>query len=87
MAEAAGSVEETVYASAMQRYGHIYSCDNIIAFADFLEHYPTTDARLFCCIGWGPRGAGAVVLRELSAARKEALAEGPMVLIPEEVLA
>jgi len=87
MAEAAGSHEETVYAAAMQRYGHIYSCDNIIAFADFLEHYPVTDERLFCFIGWGPRGAGAVILRELSVAREHTLAEVTAALMAAEGLA
>jgi 3-oxoacyl-[acyl-carrier-protein] synthase III len=67
MAEAADLSYEKVYSRAMQGYGHIYSCDNIIALADFLNHHGPCDDRVFCLIGWGPRGAGVVILREVGA--------------------
>jgi 3-oxoacyl-[acyl-carrier-protein] synthase III len=65
MAEAAGVPYERVYSRAMQEFGHVSACDNIIALAHFLRNTGSRRDRLFCLIGWSPLCAGVVLLREL----------------------
>jgi len=66
MAEAADLPYERVYGGAMQEFGHVFACDNLIALAHFLEHRGAGSGRVFCLIGWSPRAAGVVLLEELA---------------------
>lgn len=66
MAEAADVPYERVYASAMQEFGHVLSCDNLIALSHFLRNTGPRPDRVFCLIGWSPWSAGVILLRELA---------------------
>ena len=67
MAEAAELPHERVYGDAMQEFGHVFACDNLIALAHYLEtHRSVGRERVFCLVGWSPRAAGVVLLAELA---------------------
>jgi 3-oxoacyl-[acyl-carrier-protein] synthase III len=67
MAEAAELPYERVYGDAMQEFGHVFACDNLIALAHYLEKHPGSEReRIFCLVGWSPRAAGVVLLAELA---------------------
>ena len=67
MAEAAELPDERVYGDAMQEFGHVFACDNLIALAHYLEtHRSVGRERVFCLVGWSPRAAGVVLLAELA---------------------
>ena len=66
MAEAADLPYERVYGAAMQEFGHVFACDNLIALAHFLAHRGHASGRVFCLIGWSPRAAGVVLLEEVA---------------------
>ncbi len=65
MAEAADVPYEQVYYSAMQEFGHVLACDNLIALSHFLRNTEPRPGRVFCLIGWSPWSAGVILLREL----------------------
>jgi 3-oxoacyl-[acyl-carrier-protein] synthase III len=67
IAEAAELPYERVYDDAMQEFGHVFACDNLIALAHYLEtHRSVGRERVFCLVGWSPRAAGVVLLAELA---------------------
>ena len=66
MAEAAELPYERVYAAAMQEFGHVFACDNLIALAHFLARGEPPGGRVFCLLGWSPRAAGVVLLEEVA---------------------
>jgi 3-oxoacyl-[acyl-carrier-protein] synthase III len=66
MAEAAGVPYERAYAGAMQEFGHVLSCDNLIALSHFLRYTKPGPDRVFCLIGWSPWSAGVILLGELN---------------------
>jgi 3-oxoacyl-[acyl-carrier-protein] synthase III len=66
MAEAAELPYERAYSAAMQEFGHVFACDNLIALAHFLTHRGRAGGRVFCLIGWSPRAAGVVLLEEVA---------------------
>jgi 3-oxoacyl-[acyl-carrier-protein] synthase III len=67
MAEAAELPHERVYGDAMQEFGHVFACDNLIALAHYLETRRSVGReRVFCLVGWSPRAAGVVLLAELA---------------------
>jgi 3-oxoacyl-[acyl-carrier-protein] synthase III len=66
MAEAADVPYERVYAGAMQEFGHVLACDNLIALSHFLRNTGPRRDRVFCLIGWSPWSAGVILLRELA---------------------
>jgi 3-oxoacyl-[acyl-carrier-protein] synthase III len=66
MAEAAGLSYERVYDDAMQEFGHVFSCDNLIALSHFLRRHGAQRGRVFCLVGWSPLAAGVVLLEELA---------------------
>ena len=66
MAEAADVPYERVYAGAMQEFGHVLACDNLIALSHFLRNTGSGRDRVFCLIGWSPWSAGVILLRELA---------------------
>jgi 3-oxoacyl-[acyl-carrier-protein] synthase III len=66
MAEAADVPYERVYAGAMQEFGHVLACDNLIALSHFLRNSGARRDRVFCLIGWSPWSAGVILLRELA---------------------
>ena len=66
MAEAADVPYERVYAGAMQEFGHVLACDNLIALSHFLRNTGSGRDRFFCLIGWSPWSAGVILLRELA---------------------
>ena len=66
MAEAAAVPYERVYASAMQEFGHVLACDNLIALSHFLSNTGPLPDRVFCLIGWSPWSAGVILLREVA---------------------
>jgi 3-oxoacyl-[acyl-carrier-protein] synthase III len=66
MAEAAELPYERVYAAAMQEFGHVFACDNLIALAHFLACGGPAGGRVFCLLGWSPRAAGVVLLEEVA---------------------
>jgi 3-oxoacyl-[acyl-carrier-protein] synthase III len=66
MAEAADLPYERVYGAAMQEFGHVFACDNLIALAHFLAHRGRAAGRFFCLVGWSPRAAGVVLLEEVA---------------------
>jgi 3-oxoacyl-[acyl-carrier-protein] synthase III len=66
MAEAAGLPYERVYGAAMQEFGHVFACDNLIAVAHFLARGGPPGGRVFCLIGWSQRAAGVVLLEEVA---------------------
>jgi len=66
MAEAAELPYERVYGAAMQEFGHVFACDNLIALAHFLAHRGHAAGRIFCLVGWSPRAAGVVLLEEVA---------------------
>ena len=65
MAEAADVPYEKVYARAMEEFGHVLACDNLVALAHSLQHPSPQRNRVFCLIGWSPASAGVVLLKEL----------------------
>jgi 3-oxoacyl-[acyl-carrier-protein] synthase III len=66
MAEAAGVAYERAYAGAMQEFGHVLACDNLIALSHFLRYTKPGQNRVFGLIGWSPWSAGVILLRELN---------------------
>jgi 3-oxoacyl-[acyl-carrier-protein] synthase III len=66
MAEAADLPHERVYGAAMQEFGHVFACDNLIALAHFRAHRGPARGRVFCLVGWSPRAAGVVLLEEVA---------------------
>lgn len=66
MAEAAGLPYERAYVDAMQEFGHVFSCDNLIALGHFLRRHGSQRGRVFCLVGWSPLAAGVVLLEELA---------------------
>jgi hypothetical protein len=66
MAEAADLPYERVYDAALQEFGHVFSCDNLIALAHFLAHRGRAGGRVFCLVGWSPHAAGVVLLEEVA---------------------
>ena len=66
MAEAAGLPYERAYGDAMQEFGHVFSCDNLIALGHFLRRHGAQRGRVFCLVGWSPLAAGVVLLEELA---------------------
>jgi len=66
MAEAADLPYERVYGAAMQEFGHVFACDNLIALAHFRAGWGAGVGRAFCLVGWSPHAAGVVVLEEVA---------------------
>jgi 3-oxoacyl-[acyl-carrier-protein] synthase III len=66
MAEAAGLPYERVYGDAMQEFGHVFACDNLISLGHFLRQHGSQRGRVFCLVGWSPLAAGVVLLEELA---------------------
>jgi 3-oxoacyl-[acyl-carrier-protein] synthase III len=67
MAEAAELPYERAYVDAMQEFGHVFACDNLIALAHLREHRSAVGRdRVFCLVGWSARAAGVVLLAELA---------------------
>jgi 3-oxoacyl-[acyl-carrier-protein] synthase III len=66
MAEAAELPYERVYHAAMQEFGHVFACDNLIALAHFVARGGPAGRRFFGLLGWSPRAAGVVLLEEVA---------------------
>jgi len=63
MAEAAGVPVSKVYTDDLVKFGHIFSCDNLIALKNYGSTNRVGAGDLFLVIGWSPYAVSVVILR------------------------
>ena len=63
IAEATGIPPERVFRDDVAKYGHVYSCDNLISLTNYLDEREAVDGEYYLLCSWSPYVRGAVILR------------------------
>lgn len=67
IAEAARVPPDKIYKNDLGKFGHIFSCDNLISLVNYETHNQISPGDHFLVIGWAPFAVGAAVLRAVGA--------------------
>lgn len=65
MAEATGIAPDRVVRGDLPRYGHVYSCDNLIGLKNYLDEKGASHGDYYLLCSWSQYVCGAVLLRYL----------------------
>jgi 3-oxoacyl-[acyl-carrier-protein] synthase III len=62
-ASAAGVDDDKIYSQPFGEYGHVLSCDNVIAMASYIDGRPPSGGKYVLALGWSPHIVGATLLQ------------------------